>query len=70
MMEQLPGSTVGTSWLRGAGRRPAWILVLLTAVCLPGCGGGSQAGKETDPQKIEQRRQEAEKMSQREFQNK
>jgi hypothetical protein len=58
------------SWLLGAGCRPAWIAVLLVTGFLLGCRGGSQAGKETDPQKIEQRRQEAEKMSQREFQNK
>jgi cell division protein FtsB len=49
----------------------AWIAALLFACLFTGCGGGgSQAGKETDPQKIEQNRQEAEKMSQREFQNK
>jgi hypothetical protein len=57
-------------FLTSLGLVPAWIAVLLLACCLSGCGGGSQAGKETDPEKIEQNRQEAERMSQREFQNK
>lgn len=57
-------------WLSRTGGRPACMVLLLLTLFLPGCGGGSQAGKETDPQTIEQRRQEAEKMSQREMQNK
>ena len=51
------------------GCRLAGMAVLLVTSCLLGCGGGSQAGKETDAKTIEQRRQEAEKMSQREHQN-